>query len=101
MAKKPYIFVIFRGGGESGPLSLPLDPRMCNCSSGHSLFADSILITKISSTAPFSFNIQNYKISSCFVIFFNNRTILCKYGATFFTHSLRFLSNFLYLFGFT
>ena len=28
MAKYPYIFVIFRGGGGSGPLSTPLDPRM-------------------------------------------------------------------------
>ena len=28
MAKKPYIFVIFQGGGGPDPLSPPLDPHM-------------------------------------------------------------------------
>ena len=28
IAKRPFKFVIFQGGGGSGPLSPPLDPRM-------------------------------------------------------------------------
>ena len=30
IARKPYIFVIFQGGGGPDPLSAPMDPRMDN-----------------------------------------------------------------------